>query len=335
MSVLVNSSILPELLAGAGIGNAKGNSKSFVLTCPRCGKKDKLYIRKRDGRFVCWVCKERDGFQGAAEYALTEITGKTVAELKTLLYGEGSVTGDLALDLDLQDYFDEVVPLGVAALPEVMEHPDFRELDSEWGVPGAAYLENRGVPLDVALQYDIRYWPAMDRVVFPVKSKGKLLGWQSRLITPDEFLTDSGDLVKIPKALTYVGLAKDRALMFADRIDGDHAIITEGPMDAIKAHLCGGNVAALGKAVSATQLNLLRQSGIQKLYIGLDPDASDEIHRIVREMNDIELYDMRATGEKDLGAMTFEQVYDLYRGAKRVNTATLFVFFKDWYGGRP
>ena len=95
--------------------------------------------------------------------------------------------------------------------------------------------------------------------------------------------------------------------------------------------MCGGNVASLGKAVSRSQFNLLRYSGIKKLYIGLDLDASDEIKRIVREFyGEVELFDMRPPKGKDLGAMTFEEVYKLYKSAPLISPANLFIHLKDW-----
>jgi hypothetical protein len=328
--------IISELLAEAGVGKPKQNGKSWILTCPRCLKKDKLYIRKKDGRFACWVCKERDGFQGAAEYALTELTGRTVSELQKLLYGFETATGFVALDLDITDFFDDEddddLKSVARTLPHVMENPDFRDLDSQWGDPGVKYLESRGVPLDVALRYGIKYWPSHSRIVFPVKSKGKLLGWQSRTIKPHEFIDEeTGEIIKIPKALTYEGLAKEQCLMFADNIIGEHAILGEGPLDALKADLCGGNVASLGKAVSMTQLNLLRCSGIKRLYLALDPDASIEMQKMVSKLSgDLELYDMRPDPSTDLGAMSFEEVYELYRRAPRVTSANIFLYLKGW-----
>lgn len=333
MRELIKPGIIAELLAEAGLAKPKQNSISFILECPRCLKKDKLYIRKKDGRFVCWVCKERDGFQGAPEYALTEIMQRPVREIQGILYGAEGITGSLALDIELTDFFDgtDEIPTIAQPLPEVLDSPDFRDIDSEWGLPGAKYLESRGIPMHIALEYGIRYWPARSRIVFPVKSKGKLLGWQCRIIRPDQYIDEDGDIVKIPKALTYEGLKKDRALMFADRIVGEHAILTEGPIDAIKAHKCGGNVSSLGKAVSQTQLNLLRFSGIKKLYLGLDPDASDEIGRILNVLGgDMELYDMRPPPDTDLGAMSFDDVYQLYKSAKQVTKANLFLYLKEW-----
>ena len=338
MKPLSDPSIIRELLAEAGVGKPKQNSKSFILSCPRCLKKDKLYIRKKDGRFVCWVCQD-DGFCGAPEYALTELTGRTISDLQRLLYGFESVVGQVAINLEIRDFFDgdddDTVSIA-RVLPEVESNPDFRDIDSQWSIPGVKYLESRGIPLEVARKYDLRYWPARSRVVFPVKSKGKLLGWQSRTIKPTEYEDEeTGEILKIPKALTYEGLAKEQCLMFADNIVGEHAVLCEGPIDAIKADLCGGNVASLGKAVSQTQSNLLRFSGIRKLYLALDPDASKEMQNLVAKMSgDLELYDMRPPPDTDLGAMSYSDVYELYKNAKRVTNAYLFLYLKDWHDRR-
>lgn len=326
MNQLVNPGVISELLAEAGIVKPKQNRKSYVLPCPRCLKKDKLYIRKRDGAFCCWVCKERDSFQGAPEYALAEITGRSVTELKEILYGSDpslSSSPILTLEFDFADFGEDEEE--TRYIPTVEVSPDFRDLDNKWSAPGIKYLESRGIPLEIAKEYGIMYWPARSRIVFPIVSSGRLLGWQSRTILPHEYIDDDGDIVKIPKSLTYEGLPKESVLGFADRITGRHAIITEGPVDAIKAHLCGGNIFTMGKAVSPTQLNLLRNAGITKLYLGLDPDAAHETWLLTQKMSDLELYDMRPpTG--DLGAMTFEQVHQLFLNAPRINSAHLFLY---------
>lgn len=338
MPTLKDPSVLSDLIAEAGVGKPKQNSKSFILTCPRCQKKDKLYVRKKDGRFVCWVCAEKDNFQGAAEFALAEITGRSLAEIRSRLYGTESAGADLYLKLDFKDFVDSEDEILIPYLQPVEEHPDFRDLESEWGQPGVQYLESRGIPLEVALRYGVKYWPARSRVIFPVISDGKLLGWQGRTIKPEtDFDEEAQQVVKIPKALTYEGLTKSQVLMFADRLKGSyHAILCEGPIDGIKADLCGGNVVTMGKAVSTAQLNLLRYSGIRKLYLGLDPDASIEAQKIVRKMYDdeIEIYDMRPPPEYDLGKMSFGDVYQLYKSAPKVTPAYLFLYLEKWNDGR-
>lgn len=313
------------------------NSRSFIMNCPKCSKKDKLYIRKSDGRFVCWVCKESEGFSGACEWALTELTHRGVAEIRSAVYGNKTEEGGVFLSLSLTDFYnpeedDEII--ADEELPEVFPDPGFRTLDSEFGKPGRDYLESRGIPLQIALEYGIQYWPAKNRVVFPVSSHGKLLGWQARYVKPTDFYDEENDVsVTIPKALTSLGLKKEKTFMFGDRVNGDHAILCEGPIDAIKAHKCGGNIAALGKAVSERQLEILRNSGITKLYLALDPDAFKESKKVLKEMaQHMDVYDMRPPSKySDLGEMSFDEVFELYKNAPQIDSSFLFLYLKDHY----
>lgn len=327
---------LKALLDEGGL-SYKQNSKSFVLTCPRCRKKGKLYIRKTDGRFVCWVCADSDNFSGAPEWVLTELLGMPVDEVRRRLYGSQEGGARVALVLSLRDFFgdDDDIPQTLPPEPiEVQPDPGFRALDTEMGEPGRKYLESRGVPLEVALRYGITYHPAQSRVIFPVISRGKLLGWQGRYILGPEFVDpETGATADVPKALTSLNLKKDQVLMFGDRVTGDHAILCEGPMDALKADLPGGNVATMGKVVSRTQLEILRTSGIRRLYLALDPDAFLESKKVLEAVvDDLEVFDMRPpAGYDDLGDMPFAEVQKLFDAAPRINRAHLFLYLKDHY----
>jgi hypothetical protein len=119
--------------------------------------------------------------------------------------------------------------------------------------------------------------------------------------------------------------------MFFDRLQGQkHAVLCEGPMDALKAHLCGGNVASMGKAVSRAQLQLLRNAGVERLYIALDPDAQEEANRIARQVGmDMKVYNMMAPAPyKDLGEMHFDAVRELFQSARRMGPGDLFLNFQ-------
>jgi hypothetical protein len=327
---------LKDLLDEAGI-QYKTNSISFILTCPKCSKRDKLYIRKSDGRFVCWVCAETVGFKGKAEWCLTELTGKPIAELRRELYGAGQGPSSLYLDIHIEDWFDESdeIPMFVPdVLPEVMPDPGFRDLNSPQGKPGLDYLVSRGIPLMVAKEYGIQYWPSQKSVVFPVIAGGKMLGWQTRVIGPTRwFDEESGVEVKIPKAVTSMGLKKDRIFMFGDRITGDRAVLCEGPIDALHAHVIGGNVASLGKAVSRTQLEILKNSGIKKLYLALDPDAFVESRKVLQEVGrSLEVYDLRPPEPyEDIGAMPMEEVAKLAQVAPRLHPHHIFLYVENPY----
>lgn len=121
--------------------------------------------------------------------------------------------------------------------------------------------------------------------------------------------------------------------MFSDRINAEHAVLCEGPIDALKAHLCGGNVAALGKGVSSHQLELLKHSGITRLYLALDPDAFVESQNILKLMVQyVEVYDMRPPQPyKDLGEMPMEEVKVLMDQAPKLDANHMFLYLKDPY----
>ncbi len=130
-------------------------------------------------------------------------------------------------------------------------------------------------------------------------------------------------------------------MMFANRLVGSkHVVVCEGPIDAIKADWCGGNVATMGKAVGLGQVKTLRDpdrlnrqqvgaicgAGIQKVYLALDDDAARETERLVRQFSDLEVYQMIPPAPyHDLGEMDYPEVLELFRGAKRVNPGNVFI----------
>lgn len=326
---------LAQVIHDAGLQHGQ-TSISYVFDCPRCNGRKKLYVRKRDGRFVCWVCKETENYQGRPEYALADLLGVPVKVVAAKLYGRAGAPVELYLDVNIADFYgdgDEVDEEAVE-IPTTFMPLDYYPIDDAKAVRGAAYLEGRGISVDIARQYNIHYAPAERRVIFPVESHGSLYGWQGRLVIPDKYVNEKGEEVKLVKIKGNKELPRERVVMFADRLTGStHALLGEGPVDAIKAHLVGGNVSPMGKAVSKEQVQLLLRAGIKKLYLALDPDAAEETQRLVRDhFDDVELYNVvaRAGGgpvKADLGAMGFVEVKDLVRGTDRVRPGQIFVYF--------
>lgn len=327
--------ILRQLLVESGL-SFKQNSKSYIFTCPRCKGKQKLVIRKVDGRFCCWKCKEQ-GYQGRPEVALADLLNQTIKSVAARLYGGAHVPVSVLLDVRVSDFYgdDEEVEDEdeIVTLPTVEWPFDYYPIDHPWSGRGAAYLEGRGIPVDIAKQYNIHYWPEGRRVAFPVEAGGELYGWQGRLVIPHEWVDEEGNEREALKIQSSREIPRERVLMFADRLRGvDHAVLGEGPVDALKAHLCKGNVCPMGKAVGPEQMALLLNHGVRRLYSGLDPDAADEFMRLVRtHFDDIELYQLvaRVKGAKvkpDLGEMSFKDVYELFLGAERVSAGQVFIF---------
>lgn len=326
------------LIEGSGV-RKRANNRSWIFTCPRCSKKDKLYIRKTDGRFVCWHCSSDEnaaGYQGRPEFALRDLLGLALDDICLRLYGEGTPsyeTGGRVILPDLADFFDdaEEAPYDLIPLPLQVLDFEFHELDEPGAEKGRAYLENeRGVPLEVAKRYGIMYHPRDRRVIFPIKVDNRLVGWQGRLIEDHHYIDgETGEECEGLKILTYPpALDRNRCLMFQDRLIGhDTAILTEGPLDGIKADLCpAGNVPAMGKKVSPGQIAIIKER-CKKVYLGLDPDAAGEFTRLAREFSDLEVRKLVPPDgfDGDLGKMTFAGVLERFRTAPLVRSANIFL----------
>lgn len=329
---------LRELIENSGL-SLHQNTRSFIFTCPRCQKKDKLYIRKSDGRFICFVCAEGEGrFRGRAEFAIAELFGWPIREVRRHLYGEDfdEKTVEDFLNFQLYDFFgdtDEIAENVTSTLPTLLWPMDYLPIDHPAAIRGLRYLEQeRGVPLDLAKFYGLRYCPPQRRVIFPVETDNRLIGWQARSVIPTEWYNEEdGTIHTFPKILGNKGLRRDICLMFEQRLhDGKYAVVCEGPLDAIKAHLCGGNIATMGKGVSAAQIKAIRQGGkIERIYLALDLDAAAEMDRLCHAFGDLEIYQLLPSpGAKDLGAMTPEMVLEQFQRAKRVDSSTCFVYLR-------
>jgi hypothetical protein len=328
---LADSAILAQLINESGIKYHQ-TKKSYVFTCPRCSGKKKLYVLKASGRFCCWVCKN-EGYQGRPEYALADLLQVPVKQIQAKLYGYGNIQTQIHLELHLRDFFDDDDDLDEDAfeIPTVAWPIDYYPIDDPAAEKGLGYLQGRGIDLETAKAYGIRYSPEKRRVMFPVENNGELYGWQGRIIIPHKWVDEEGNEREIIKIESSTGIPREHTLMFADRLRGcEHAVLCEGPLDALKSHLCGGKVAAMGKAVSPNQIRLLLNAGDRKLYLALDPDAAGETQKIVRDcFDDVELYTMLATGsgeKPDLGAMEYQDVYELFKKAKRIEAGRLFFY---------
>lgn len=316
------------------------NGRSWRIACPKCGK-SKLYVQKRDGRCKCMKCG--DAFKGWADYILSEVLQRPTEELTAYLYG-GAPAETKVDEIEFVDHWDEwtdgdeIILAEELPLPSpIVWDPDVVDLDQPAGRPGLEYLEQkRGVSLELAKKYGVRYNPREHRVIFPVVVDDVLRGWQGRYIDQCDFITDEGVEVHIPKILT-VGQLAGRVIMGQDRLVGArHAVFVEGPLDMVKCDLCGGNTATMGKSYSEAALNIYRSSGIDRLYCGLDDDAFEQIMKLARDMSPyMELFRLATPrGREDLGASTCEEVLEEFRSAKRFSSASIFVYFDKNPGHR-
>lgn len=300
-------------------------SRSWILNCPKCSR-PKLYFLKDKPKFVCWRCADVHGFRGRPEHALAEVTGETLDALRQKLYGTDTPhVGQLDLSWGEEDDFEEDGEVVQEITPFFWPH-NFHPIEHEWSKKGAAYLEGRGIPLDIAVQYGIRYCPGKQAVVFPIQVGQYLLGWQERVVIPTKYIVD-GETIEIPKNHNPPGMPRGELIGFTDKIVGDWVVFCEGPITAAKAHKCGGNIWTGGSNWSDQQIQLLKNHGVRKIYNALDPDAYQSSNRLIRTWyNDFEFYNM-VPSKGDLGDLDFDTVRQMFDSAERIERHFRYSYF--------
>jgi hypothetical protein len=243
--------------------------RTLYTTCPECGQDDKFSILKENGSCVCYRGSCEFGRQWFEDW-IAQTQGISRPDAKKLLHGHKTYVGGDNLVISFTE--DEVTPDDIPL--EALEWPQygFNLLEGPDSEDGLNYLQSRGIPLEIAKQYDIRYSSWFRRVVLPIHMGGKNYGWQARAVDK----VDAADRMR-----NNEGFRRDAMIMFMDRVsDCKHMILCEGPFDALKFHNVGGNVATLGKEIADKQVDLINSSGIDTLYIALDDDAAEEMNKL-------------------------------------------------------
>ncbi len=149
-----------------------------------------------------------------------------------------------------------------------------------------AYLKARRIPLEMAREYGLGYfppgrWPGrheaakVGRIAFPLEMPGgELVGVYSRAIDPAYPGT------KAPKAVRHDVWGR-RGLFHGAALAGPSLYLTEGPFDALAMLGSGFPAAAL---VGTKGLPWERLGNVRELYLCLDLDATGEGQKAAHEL---------------------------------------------------
>jgi hypothetical protein len=311
-----------DLISEAGVG-FKEKTNTIYTTCPLCQKDDKFSILKKSGSCICyrgsctfgkrpfkeWVALT---FNISEKDAVTKLFGERTEEKKDL-------NSQWTLRRPVVDEDETPVDFLLTSLKE-MPWPEFHmypltQLPATQ--EGVNYLLGRGVPMETSAKYDIAYSKTYRRVYFPIKMSGKCYGYQGRHIDKVE------DSLRVRN---NEGFQRETLVMFADNLIGsDFAIIAEGPIDAIKFDLVGGNICTMGKVVTDKQLDIIKSYGIQKVYLALDDDALFEVNMLAEKFS-LETFRLKVpescvvrckqNGKKaDFGECSFEEARQAFETA--------------------
>jgi hypothetical protein len=321
--------LLADFLRSAGVAY-KLTSKSYVFTCPKCRKPEKLWMYQDGSRFICFSCPK---FSGAVEWALAALTDRQVSGIRKAVYRNlaSTDTGDFFFRIDPDAEEDDTLyedPLSLEDAPDLAWPLDCVTLDTAGAVPGVEYLEGRGIPYRIAMEYDIRYSTEERAIVFPAYADDRLVGWQYRYLRPRHYTNKQGKPV-VMKARSTEDIPRDRVLLFQNRlVPGGDAVLGEGPFDALAAHAWGGNVAAMGKEVSFGQILRIIRSGVKRVFIAVDPDAAAMRNDIVKQLHgSVEVFNVQIPSKyKDLGETPMDEAVDAIAAAKPANPGDINIY---------
>lgn len=145
--------------------------------------------------------------------------------------------------VDQDDLLEQLTKLPTGLELRLMDMPEYQIGTT------ARYMVDRGFTIETLKAWSIGWDPDEQRVVIPITVNDQVYGLVKRSVRDD----DDG-----PKYTYSKGLKVSRLLFGVDRVDGDAAVVVEGPLDCIWLHQYGyPAVAILGSRASKTQVEML------------------------------------------------------------------------------
>lgn len=225
----------------------------YVIDCPRCRGRRKLYVNAFSKLFLCFRCSPP--FRGGLTNLVMLIDNLSYAQAVTFITGYQQVW---AAEARVSRY-SEGLPEGFAPLTD----PSAQFESLFW-----TYLSRRGIDYYTVMRYGIgRTYggPYLGRVIIPVTTEGKVVHWVARDATGQQ----------AAKVLTPPGGKQARYLFNLDHVGQlgavPHLVVVEGVFDALRdPTVC---VASFGKRLSDAQVALLLRCAPVRVTIAYDGDA--------------------------------------------------------------
>lgn len=260
---------------------SRPNNGWAMIPCPTCDshhrRKMKRAVRLDTLRSICFICETwiapRDLVQGVKLSDLP--AGGPSRELPKEEH-------PLARQMPGRRF------IPVDQLPA--DHPAVRFLAADHLFDLAIYARDFGIvwcPAEAGVILARKpFTTSGERLIFPVRFKGELAGWQARSI-PGTFYGDMPDIRK------YVHLFEKGQVLYNYDQARNHGmvVLVEGVKKALKLPCC---VASFGKNVSVRQLELLAEWPRVVVALDAGPEARAESEKVVEALRwrNIETYDL-------------------------------------------
>lgn len=285
------------------------NDRSIITTCPQCSKAKHMYLFKETGNGKCMKC----GTTYSPQAFVVAVAVCTFAEAYKILESGERVEAHKRLSFGTST--SKTAGTRPSLTPIVLPS-NFFPLKRDFAIEGYEYMrDNRKLEdLDTLIEwYDLMYCPSMKRVIFPIRQDGVMAGWQGRDITGRSEL----------RYLSPSGFQKAKVLLGYDMLNtgdppADHIILTEGPIDMLKVAFLENAVCTMGKEISQTQLDLIRDLPNNEVVLALDPDAFMVFDKLAAEFKPEKNVTLMTPpeGKKDFGECSKREVAEAFKNRK-------------------
>ena len=263
------------------------------VTCPKHSQGRELvpacFIRKEDGIFHCFVCdfKARD---------FSKFVGECFD--KSQEYGEDWLIANYA-----SDYVNQGLMLDKIDLNSKIEQSSLDESILDKFESFHPYMTERHLTKDVIDKYGIKYDPATECIVFPVRDiNGKLSYLTRRSVEGKKFIIDKNASKSDIYLLNYV---KNEKTIF----------VVEAQLSALVMNGWGiPTIGMLGAGTSEEQIQTLNNTGIRRFILCYDNDSAGwkGVNRFKKYINKDRFIDIITLPKgKDPNDMTEEEFKSL------------------------
>lgn len=329
------------------------SSQEIYMDCPFCGKRNKLYISP-EGRWICFRCENRGGSVTSFVVQYEECTYKEARQiLKENHYRESS-RSIFANHKDNGSLFEALATLDTKkAKAQAKKCPNIpsnlKFLKIEWNNPEAYsylwYLYKRGVTPEQVQAYNIGYVKSGEvkrtnnkplhienSVVFPTyNQQGKMVYWNTRSIELHPFIK-SINAMSEPNQYSR----KDVVWNMNKIHSNSYMVICEGVFNALTSSVGPyTGIATFGKAITDSQVQLMKKLNPKRYYIFLDNDAKDQELKLAKRLKQTGIdYDriylvINPYGDKDANDLGQVKVKQLLDQARPIDLVTLFQLAKE------
>lgn len=258
-------------------------SDEIRFCCPYCAKNGRgtdvnfhLYLNKSSGLFFCQRCEAR----GHTSFFLKQNDEEED-------FGRDEEGQRKCRVSTLHDYFKPKAP-SKSERPSTASLPDDYIPVMDWPSSSAArYLEDRGIPFELAVQRGIGFGAQRNRgrIIFPVFDPGnrtKCVFWVARSYTNLDHDDSCECFLCKYKYTNAPGVQRRHFIYGLEFCDGNgECCITEGAISALNS---GENaIATFGKHVTDEQLDLMSER-FDRVQVALDPDAYRKSADLMRRL---------------------------------------------------